>query len=39
MFKSAFIVFLSLKKPWGKYTNKYNSKFRLKIMLNKMKLP
>ena len=38
MFTSAFVPALSLKKPGGRYTNKYKNKFRLKIMLNKMKL-
>ena len=37
MLLTAFIAALNFKKPGGEYTNKYK-KFRLRIMLNKMKL-
>ena len=38
MLTSAFMTVLNLKKQGGKYTNIYKNKFRLKIMLNKIKL-
>ena len=38
MLLTAFRAVLNFKKPGGEYNNKYKNKFRLKIMLNKMKL-